>query len=165
MPTVVPISEEMARDATAWCYAPPYDFYNGDGSAEAIREFMMNEYMAVLDQDFTMMGFYCCGSSAQVPVDGATHAYDDVTALDIGVGMRPNLTGKGLGTAFFQTVLDHVEAHKQPGNIRLTVAEFNKRAIHLYEKFRFRRLSQFRREECVFITMIRKSDVDASEDL
>ena len=59
-------------------------------------------------------------------------------AVEIGLGMRPDLTGRGLGLMFMRRNLDWIrEAH--PGaEIRLSVASFNQRGIKVYRRSGFR---------------------------
>ncbi|MBP3962885.1 GNAT family N-acetyltransferase [Paenibacillus lignilyticus] len=65
-------------------------------------------------------------------------------------------TGQGNGTSFLSFVLSSME--KTCGSLpkRLTVATFNKRAIHLYDKFGFCRESEFTKGITEFTTMIQK---------
>ena len=51
-----------------------------------------NGYLAVRDSEGALVGFCCFGFEGQVP--GGDYSVD---ALDVGIGMRPELTGQGLG--------------------------------------------------------------------
>jgi len=64
--------------------------------------------------------------------------------LDIGLGMKPELTGQGLGKTFFRTILAHTKtlADAEP-RVRLTVATFNQRAMRLYSHFGFQEVERF----------------------
>ncbi|WP_031539961.1 MULTISPECIES: GNAT family N-acetyltransferase [unclassified Bacillus (in: firmicutes)] len=132
------ITEEVAREILSWTYLPPYDLYNSEVTEEALQEFAENPYYA-LYKDGALVGFYCTGYAAQVPIGYFFQAYPE-GYLDIGLGMRPDLTGRGQGTAFLQFIIASIET-TQP--LRLTVAAFNKRAIALYEKFGFHKVSSF----------------------
>ena len=79
-----------------------------------------------------MLGYFCFGKSAQIPIDKSDVYTED--ALDIGLGMKPPLCGKGLGFSFLNAGIDFAQNKFQPNKYRLTVASFNKRAIRLYEK-------------------------------
>lgn len=52
-----------------------------------------NAYVAVLNPDGKLLGFCCFGPDARVP--GVEYRADDV--LGLGGGLRPELTGQGLG--------------------------------------------------------------------
>jgi [ribosomal protein S18]-alanine N-acetyltransferase len=73
--------------------------------------------------------------------------------LDIGLGMRPDQTGKGFGYVFFSFILSHINEQC----VRLTVASFNTRAIHLYQKLGFLKVSEFKHKGINFIIMVRKN--------
>ncbi|WP_442871699.1 GNAT family N-acetyltransferase [Anaerocolumna sp. MB42-C2] len=57
--------------------------------------------------------------------------------LDIGLGMKPILCGKGYGYSFVKSGLDFAQGNFNIKQIRLTVAAFNTRAIRIYEKIGF----------------------------
>ncbi|GIO25563.1 GNAT family N-acetyltransferase [Ornithinibacillus bavariensis] len=154
--TTCRIKENIAIEILTWKYEKPYDFYNNVLSGEAILELMSNSYRAVLHKQ-EVIGFFCTGRDAQVPKGHEVNAYAD-SCVDIGIGMKPELTGKGIGTIFLRFILQEV-LREAKGNIRLTVAEFNLRAIRLYEKFNFIKQSEFVRDDGVkFIVMVRDEE-------
>jgi len=128
-------SEEMTRklasEIVKWKYEKPYDLYNYD--VDDIEELMSGSYHGILNENHTLVGYFCTGKEAQVPAGSLLRAYDDFSFIDIGLGMRPDLTGKGKGHAFLSFIISQVGL----ANLRLTVATFNKRAIKLYEKVGF----------------------------
>lgn len=146
------MDEEFASEILSWRYDPPYDFYNNEHDAEAIKELLENNYSIVVKDNEEVIGFYCAGTSAQVPAGAKVGAYTE-DIIDIGLGMAPTLTGNGNGFLFFSFVLESL--YKTYGNVpvRLTVAKFNQRAIHLYEKFGFVKELEFTTEFADFQTM------------
>jgi len=146
------MSEKFAVEIVNWKYEAPYDFYNNEETSEAINEIIENPYYAVVNQSEELVGFFCIGSSAQVPIGHQFGAYFE-EFLDIGIGMKPDLTGKGYGSTFFSIVLQTIEKEKP---IRLTVAEFNRRAIHLYMKLGFIEKMKFKRDLIEFIVMTKE---------
>lgn len=147
------MNQKFAEEIINWTYEPPYDFYNNELSEESLQELLNNEYRAVVDSENNLVGFYCVGNSAQVPMGRQFGAYSKQYP-DIGLGMKPNLTGKGKGSQFFSFILDEIQKeHSLP--IRLTVAKFNERAIRLYEKFGFTKEMEFESPSAVFITMMK----------
>lgn len=142
-----PMTLEWAGQIQEWTYEAPYDFYNQSPSEEGIDELMT--YQAMLE-DHELIGFYCIGAAAQVP--NSTYPYSsDFT--DIGLGMRPDLTGKGYGKSFVTYVMERATERGEP--LRLTVASFNERAIHLYETLGFHTITSFERSEVPFQVMVR----------
>ena len=146
----VPMTVDQATAILKWIYPPPYDFYNMETSAEAYAELLDGSYQAVIDQT-QLVGFFCTGRSAQVPPGRSLRLYPD-DHLDIGLGRQPELTGQGTGFAFCSFVLDTAKSQTSLP-IRLTVASFNERAIHLYEQLVFRRQSTFSTAHATFLIM------------
>lgn len=132
MYAVHPMTREAALDMATWRYAPPYDRYD-PGADEGMVEFVLdtkNRYFAVRDAEGQLAGYCCFGADATVPGGG----YSDATALDIGVGMRPALTGQGRGHAFIGAVIDFAVAQYAPGKLRVTIAAFNHRSQRVFER-------------------------------
>lgn len=63
--------------------------------------------------------------------------YLDGAALDIGLGLRPDLTGAGKGLAFLQAGMKFAQRTYDAKRFRLSVAAFNLRAIAVYKKAGF----------------------------
>ena len=149
------MSEDYAVDILNWRYESPYDFYNNEVNPDSLKELLGDFYFIVLDQNNRLIGFFCTWDSAQVPAGRQFGAYSEAM-VDLGIGMKPELTGKGHGTAFFAFVLQYVQENYEEVPIRLTVAKFNERAIHLYEKFGFVQRMGFNKDTTRFITMVKE---------
>lgn len=147
------IERQDAIDILNWRYDPPYDLYNNEVCEESIKELLNFNYLAIFDENDWLSGFYCTGDSAQVPAGRVKGAYSS-PALDVGIGMHPDLTGKGKGKVFFSFVLNEIRESHPNTLIRLTVAAFNKRAIKLYENMGFVKEREFSNESHLFFTMI-----------
>ncbi|WP_325034793.1 GNAT family N-acetyltransferase [Lentibacillus sp. Marseille-P4043] len=148
------MSEKRAKEILKWKYVKPYDFYNNDLNDESLQEFLENPYFAVVDQDDELFGFFCVGESAQVPIGNQVGAYNE-DMIDIGFGMKPNLTGQGNGFEFCSLIFRCVQENYDKKDLRLTVATFNKRAIHLYGKLGFVKKMAFDTDSAEFITMVK----------
>ena len=140
---LIPLEEEHALDILTWRYPAPYDFYDppSDRPAEDyVREFIKPEYQfhAVLNSQNEFSGFCSYGLDGQVV--GGNYQEE---ALDIGLGMKPELTGNGQGYHFFRSILYFAQANFEFNRFRLTVADFNQRAIRLYTNFGFTRHDEF----------------------
>ncbi|NBD27786.1 GNAT family N-acetyltransferase [Paenibacillus sp. T1] len=142
-------ADEIAR----WKYEEPYSFYDNDASEEAIREMLDpdNPYYAVFDSEHALVGCFCAGNSAQVPNESYVYAEP---YLDIGLGMRPELTGRGLGSEFFAFVLGSLALIHGEVPLRLTVAAFNRRAVRLYRKHGFDEAGSFPKGATEFIVLL-----------
>ena len=147
---------DIARRIAAWRYDPPCDMYDMGGSGD-LTELLNGQYAAIADDTGEVIGFCCFGTSAQVSAGHSAGAYENLSQItvDAGLGMRPDLTGRGFGGAFLAFVLQVLEVRHQGVAARLTVAAFNHRAIRLYERFGFRRTAGFLRGDAQFIVMVR----------
>lgn len=57
----------------------------------------------------------------------------------IGLGMKPNLTGRGKGVEFVKAGIAYAKSKYNPKQIILSVAIFNQRAIKVYKKMDLRK--------------------------
>ena len=154
---VEPLREADARAILTWRYPEPYDFYNppDDGRDEQYVNAFLDprlKFHAVRDQARMLAGFCSYGLDGQV--QGGDYRDD---ALDIGLGMRPELTGQGHGAAFFEAILQHGIAAFAPHRFRLTVADFNTRAMRLYEAFGLREQSRFEQHWVTYCILTRSA--------
>lgn len=135
--TFRPMAARDWREIAGWRYEPPYDCYNFDLAPAAAPP---AGYYAVFDEPGALVGFFCFGVDARVP--GGDYGDD---ALDVGLGLRPDLTGRGLGLTFVEAGLAFARREFVPARFRLTVATFNRRAIQVYERAGFAPERVFRR--------------------
>ena len=61
----------------------------------------------------------------------------DARTIELGLGLRPDLTGRGLGASFLAAGMEFARAHFAPARFVLSVATFNERAIKVYERAGF----------------------------
>ena len=121
--------------ADEWKYPPPYDFYDMTADPEDYQEFvtpaLWPDFLLRVRRGGRLFGFL----SGDLSEEGR--------AVEIGLGMRPDLTGRGLGLMFMRRNLDWIrEAH--PGaEIRLSVVSFNQRGIKVYRRSGFRAVRSF----------------------
>jgi len=131
-----------AEIISTWKYPKPYDIYSMNNDEQTIDELMHCNYFSI-HLSTQLIGYYCSGQSAQVPTDLSKPIYEDNSYVDIGLGMDPELTGKGQGKNFLSYTIECAKNSYPDKNLRLTVAKFNKRAIHLYKGFGFKQHFSF----------------------
>ena len=84
------------------------------------------------------------GADARVPGGD----YSDA-ALDIGLGIKPELTGRGLGGAFVEAVVAFARATFELGPRRVTIAAGNARALRVWSGRGFNEIQRFTSPETV----------------
>ncbi len=151
---VVRVTVDMANEILTWKYEKPYDIYNNEWTEAWVRELVGGSYYALVEDGHQLIGYFCTGASAQVP-DGHQSGVYEEGLVDIGLGMKPSLTGQGRGYSFCSCILRFLEEKYENIPIRLTVAKFNQRAIHVYEKLGFRMEDEFSSDGVGFMTMVR----------
>ena len=123
-----PMSEQQARAVADWYYDPPYDFYDAAADPEDLAELLDpvqrdGRYFAVLGDPGSLVGFFMFKQEGD--------------AVVIGLGLRPDLPGRGLGLPFLLAGLEFARGRYAPARFRLMVATFNRRAIRVYEQAGF----------------------------
>lgn len=136
---------DNAKIISRWIYPEPYSIYSMDESDSCINELLNNDYFSVSDCEDNLVGYYCFCESAQVPAGKQLGTYDNKNITDIGLGMKPNLCGKGLGFDFLCNCLKFARNQLSAKGFRLTVAAFNERAVKVYEKAGFKKINSFER--------------------
>ena len=134
---IAPLTRAHAEDLATWSYDPPYDVYDVAGAEPDDLLHPDLGFHAVLASN-ELIGFRSFGPDGRVPGWG----YDD-SALDTGGGLRPSLTGQGLGRATISAGLDFGRFRFAPAAFRVTVASFNLRALRTVESLGFRRVASF----------------------
>jgi RimJ/RimL family protein N-acetyltransferase len=114
--TIQPASDATMRALEGWRYGPPYDFYDGDVEPVLNPE----RFFEALDVDGSLVGFY--------------YFEEKGNALEIGLGLPPELVGRGLGLEFFRAGVEFGRERFRPARVILAVAAFNERAVKVYER-------------------------------
>jgi RimJ/RimL family protein N-acetyltransferase len=140
-----PMSEPYARAIVAWRYPGQYTIYNmeSDADVEADVQVLLDlryAYHAVLDAEGDLVGFCCFGADAQVPGGD----YSDPSALDVGLGLRPDLAGQGRGLGFLEAIMDFARERFGATRFRATIADFNVRSRRVFEKAGYVQTQRFR---------------------
>lgn len=137
-----PITPDDVRQILTWRYEPPYHIYDmGSGTAdpvelaEAIDYFLRPQYhfQAMLRQPAgELAGFCSFGQDGQVA--GGDYR---IPAVDIGMGVHPQNTGRGLGYLFAGAAIEFALQNFNPSRLRVTIAAFNRRAQKVWERHNF----------------------------
>ncbi|MED1865996.1 GNAT family N-acetyltransferase [Fictibacillus nanhaiensis] len=129
------MTQKQAEEiAFQWHYDGEYSFYDMESDRDDLEVFINHEkrgdsVYSVLNNN-ELIGFFSVNKA-----DG--HIYD------IGLGVRPDLTGKGVGFKFLKSGIEFVKSEYKPQKITLSVATFNQRAIKVYEKIGFKEIKTF----------------------
>lgn len=132
-------TEGDADAIASWRYPPPYDVY--DASADPSMQDEMRDrgrwgrsWFAVDDaQRRELVGFLELVASESESVGGTQ------IEVEVGLGLRPDLTGSGLGVSFVDAALEFSRERWFPSGFGLDVFPWNERAIRTYERAGFER--------------------------
>ena len=122
--TVRDFSEADASAIATWRYEPPYDVYNGEPEMDSGA--WSDVWFAVDDS-----------ATAELVAFLELHAASG--EIEIGLGLRPDLTGRGLGCQLVDAALRFAHQRWHATRFTLDVLPWNERAIRAYEKAGFDR--------------------------
>jgi len=141
-----PITPAEIATFVRWRYEPPVDMYNmlpdeesGDAYDEIMAYFLEPELncCAILHEN-EFVGFCTFG------LDGRVIGGDySQPALDIGMGMKPELTGQKHGDSFIAAIIQYANQTFNPSHLRVTIAATNQRAQRVWKKAGFVQQEQF----------------------
>ena len=125
---VRPLAQADAEAIAAWRYPGEYAFYDFDADPGDLALLLdpakrRDAFHAADGEDGRLAGFFQAESRAE--------------SVELGLGLRPDLCGRGLGEGFTRLGIDLVRRLHGPVRITLAVAAFNARAITVYERCGF----------------------------
>ena len=136
------LSDDQAAAIAEWRYEFPYEWYDTSADPRRVELFAnparRTHLRAVVDGD-ELVGFF--------------NFVPDGDEVRIGLGMRPDLTGRGLAQPFIEAGLDYAQREWRPRHFRLWVARWNERALRAYRRAGFREVPPA--EESRFVEMER----------
>ncbi len=133
-----PMTAEEAREVMEWKYPAPYDMYNWEAEDDP-AELLDGSYFSCREKDGRLGGFLCFGPNATIPTKESVY---EAGYLDIGLGLRPDLCGKGLGRGLLELGMEWARSELGASRFRLAVAQFNLRAQKVYRSCGFREISR-----------------------
>lgn len=157
--TISPITAADLVQIIGWRYTPPYDFYNfaDPPDADTIAELLdpVLALHALYAESGDLVGFCSFGEDGQVP--GGDYAEE---ALDIGMGVAPDYTGRGLGRIFAAAVVAFALAQYSHRRLRVTIAAFNERAQRVWLALGFQPVARFGRagDGLPFVVLTRRAE-------
>jgi RimJ/RimL family protein N-acetyltransferase len=140
------LTRDDARTIAEWRYEEPYSLYDIDDPARLLSA--EYEYYAAFGDDGELVGYCCFGEDARVP-----GLEEEAGVLDVGVGLRPDLTGIGLGGPFLREVCRFGGDLHEPVRFRVAIADFNRRAQLVASALAFEREGLHETEERKFVLM------------
>jgi RimJ/RimL family protein N-acetyltransferase len=117
----------LSANSISGQYEDVYALYNHD--ADFKDECMDGNHFAFFNEQDELIGYMCFGVEARIPASEETVYSDDY--LDVGLHIKPNFTGKKLGSVFMKTCIDFALTTYHANRLRATIASFNQRAIKL----------------------------------
>lgn len=126
---IAPMTQDEAGTIAQWHYPEPYSFYDWTADPDDLRELLEPErrgdaYWAVRGEGNELVGYF-------------DFKQEDERTVEVGLGLRPDLTGRGLGASFLAAGLEFARERFAPARFVLSVATFNVRAITVYERAGF----------------------------
>ncbi|MBT8166343.1 MAG: GNAT family N-acetyltransferase [Acidimicrobiia bacterium] len=144
--TIRPVAEEEIRTFAGWRHEPPYDVYDIPPPVDEAVEYFLRPSTGchALLRDGRLAGFVTFGADARVP--GGDYSEP---GLDIGLGIKPELTGRGLGAAHVESVIAFAQDVFDLAPRRVTIASANERALRVWIGRGFKETQRFTSPETV----------------
>jgi [ribosomal protein S18]-alanine N-acetyltransferase len=124
-----------AHAVAAWRYPGEYSFYNADADSEDLAE--------LLDPSERGHRYFAADELNRHKLAGFLVVKLTGRVAEIGLGLRPDLTGRRLGESFVCACLRFASATLGAQSYTLAVAAFNRRAITVYERAGFQIVEHF----------------------
>jgi ribosomal-protein-alanine N-acetyltransferase len=120
-----------------WRYPGPYAYYNFDLASLATILLVQSLFGAITDPTY-----FTVVDERERIVGVFSYIWHARGVLEVGLALRPDLTGlgRGIGLSFVLAGLDFARRRFRPQRFYLTVAAFNARARRVYERAGFARI-------------------------
>ena len=132
--TFRPLNWPGIESIKTWHYDAPYTQYDGERFASSLRMFLRRRWLLTR----LGYGYYAVDNALGDLIGFFTFNKLSRNIVNIGLGLRPELTGQGYGLAFVQAGIEFGKGCYAPASFQLTVAPFNKRAIKVYTRAGFK---------------------------
>lgn len=136
--TIRPLRWRDALTISRWHYDGQYAYYDMNmlpvvAIHTLLRLVGVTIYYAAFDGQHALIGFFSFVRHGET--------------VEIGLALRPDLTGKGMGLEFVREGMAFARQTFQAARFSLTVATFNQRARRVYERAGFRPVRTFTASE------------------
>lgn len=133
------LTENFAKEICKWTYPSVYSIYNypewnqivNDKWAITIKEKRLSQFLAILDCNNNLCGY--------------GRFIENTTSVCLGLGLKPCLCNKKLGTSLIQLLILECKKRYPNKDIILEVRAFNIRAIKCYEKNGFIKVDYYKK--------------------
>ncbi|WP_141503604.1 GNAT family N-acetyltransferase [Paenibacillus luteus] len=130
--TICPLELHHTEEICSWSYQDRYAIYNWPSWAQMQKDgiefgdsvLRAAQYAAVIDDQHRLIGY-----AQFFPITGVTR---------LGLGLRPDLCGRGLGPTFIRLIAAEALRRKPENEIDLEVLAWNVRAVRAYEHAGFK---------------------------
>lgn len=130
-----PMTAADAHAIATWRYSGEYSFYDADADPGDLAE--------LLDPAEWGQRYFAADELADHTLAGLLVVKVTGPVAELGLGLRPDLTGRGLGESFLRACLHFASATLGAQSYALSVAAFNRRAITVYERTGFQEVDRF----------------------
>jgi len=134
-------------DIETWRYDGEWSTYDVTGPIDPADGFWAVVRPGAGGED--LVGYACFGPEARV-----SGLAEVVGVVDVGVGMRPSLTGGGLGPELGAAVLDHAVAAGAT-RLRAVVQDWNERSLRLVARLGFTRTGTHQVGDVTYVVLER----------
>jgi len=129
------MKQQEAEDiANTWKYDGIYSFYDQTNDLE--------DYEILTDPKKRINPHFSCFFENELIGFYFIELKENKTIV-LDLGLKPEFTGRGFGENFIKSILDHIFLNHKIEEIILNVAEFNKRAIKVYERVGFVKIENY----------------------
>jgi len=154
------MDEPAAREILTWHYEEPYAMYHLQDETvdHEVKAYLLspeNLFYRMDNREGQLIAYCSFGEDARV--NGGDYSQ---SALDIGLGVKPSLTGRGLGKYIIAAVLKFAAGQFYTPDYRVTIAAFNQRAQKAWQANGFVQSQAFLRtfDQFPFVILICGAD-------
>ena len=145
------LTELLPRDVEAvleWRYPDQYRIYDLAPDDESKLAQPDSTFWAVR-QNEELIGFVCTGVEARVP-----GMLQDATLVDLGVGIRPDLIGRGASRTLMPAIVAAVARLLGTASLRVTIAKWNVRAQRAAEHAGFMQVAEHHNDRGAYVILV-----------